>query len=579
MLRIQRLSRLGTWLTAIAATAAGLCSSISSAQPTTAAPHLAAATTDRATTSPTKTPPDPLLEQLNQAIEVTSKRYLKANEHSPWQIFHGILALKRDFQLKLGEEKVNAIDWIATSEPRFDNQPLLLKTKHGGKFHPFTRPWAFEGHPSQFLALMSQSDLPITFSFKVGSDQITVADLIQNTMKEVNSKEEVTWVLWALQHHLNPNAQWTNEFGEPWSIEKLVQIETAAPVVGAACGGNHRLFALTRTRDKHLKHGGKLNGVWAQADLKIRQHVELARQLQNSDGSFSSKFYQAPGFTNDLNERFNTTGHTMEFLSIGLPDNRLNEPWVRNAVSLLSRELVQYRQRQIDCGPLYHSLNSLMIYRERLQAQMPGGVAAKVAEPTKVTPTPKPESGTIPIITAPTATNLKNRPESVTPPVLTEVQKPTESTKPVAPLPGVSKPTATAKPGEPVPSTLAPTVVTESATAKIPNFNPLVTTLKTISPGRVVHMRPIRQPATVSRPGLLPEDVAKPMDIFGLPFLDPDSFDSTVGTLKPRFDNPPPASRVATSKVGLRTISTVTVAPLTIPIDDEPVSALAPINR
>ena len=579
MRRIQRLPRLGTWLTAIVATAMGLCSSDSFAQPATALPRLAVAPTNRTATPLTTPQLDPLLEQLNQAIEVTGNRYLKANEHSPWQIFHGILALKRDFQLKLGEEKVNAIDWIATSEPRFDNQPLLLKTAHGGKFHPFTRPWAFEGHPSQFLALMSQSDLPPDFSFKVGNERITVADMVQNTMKEVNSKEEVTWVLWALQHHLQPNAQWVNQFGEPWSIEKLVQIETAAPVNGAACGGNHRLFALTRTRDKHLKLGGKLDGIWAQADYKIRQHVELARQLQNSDGSFSSKFYESPGVTNDLNGRFNTTGHTMEFLSIGLPDHRLNEPWVRNAVSLLSRELVQYRQRLIDCGPLYHSLNSLMIYRERLRALTPASLAAKAAEPVKVAQTPMLQSTPIPLANVPSTIPIKNRLEAVSTPVLTEVRKPAEAVKLVEPSTGVPNPTATTKPEGPVPSAPAPSVGTESATAKLPTFVPLVTTLKTIDPGRVIQMRPFQLPGADGRPGLLPNVVAKPIDDFALPFRDPDSFDSTVGTLKPRFDSPPPASRVATSNGSTRTISTVTVAPPTTPIEDESVSALTPINR
>ncbi|MEK6262552.1 MAG: hypothetical protein AABP62_28485 [Planctomycetota bacterium] len=573
------------WLAAIAATATSLCSSNSFAEPSTAAPRVAATTANQAaTTAPTTPPADPLLEQIDQAIEVTSKRHLTANVHSPWQIFHGILAMKRDFQLKLGEEKVNALQWIATSEPRFDNQPLLLKTAHGGKFHPFTRPWAFEGHPSQFLALMSQSDLPVDYSFKVGDEKITVADMVQNTMKEVNSQEEVTWVLWALQHYLKPDTQWVNQHGEAWSIEKLVQIETAAPVVGAACGGNHRLFALTRTRDKHLQLGGKLNGIWAQADLKIRQHVELARQLQNSDGSFSAKFYQAPGVTNDLNERFNTTGHTMEFLSIGLPNNRLNEPWVRNAVSVLARELVQFRARPIDCGPLYHSLNSLMIYRERLRAPMPAAVAAKAAEPAKVTPAPKPESGSTPLVTTPTPTTLKDRLESISSPALTVVRKPTEIPNPVGPSDNISKPAAKGTPGESAPNALTPSVgtgsaATNSAATKPPTLVPYVTILKTIDPGRVVEIRPIEHPIQVAQPGLLPNVAATPIKAFELPFNDPDSFDTTFGTLKPRFDNPPAASRVIPTKPGARTISIDTPAPLTSPVGNEPASAIAPANR
>jgi hypothetical protein len=336
---------------------------------------------------------DPLLEKLDTAIGVSSRRFLAANVHSPWQIFHGLLALKQSFQLNLGGQKVNAIEWIATAEPQFDNQPLLMKTPHGGKFHAFTRPYAFEGHPAQFLALLSQSDLPTNYQFKVGTGSITIGDIINNTMKEVNTREECTWVLWALQHYLPPTAQWVNQFNEPWSIERLVQIETAAPVVHAPCGGNHRLFALTRTRDKHLKSGGKLVGLWAQADYKIRQHIEIARSLQNSDGTFSSKFYETAQLTNDLNERFNTTGHTMEFLSIALPDNRLNEPWVRNAITILCNDLVANRHREITCGPLYHTLNSLIIYRERYRALLPSKPLDPVTAPAlapAIAPVPAP---------------------------------------------------------------------------------------------------------------------------------------------------------------------------------------------
>ena len=388
--------------------------------------------------------------QLDLAIDVSSRRFLTANVHSPWQIFHGLLALKQGFHLTLGEGKVNAIQWIATSEPRFDNQPLLLKTPHGGKFHPFTRPYAFEGHPAQFLALLSQSDLPVGYAFKVGPDQITIGDIINNTKKEVNSREEVTWVLWALQHYLKPDAQWLNQFNEPWSIERLVQIETSLPVVRAPCGGNHRLFALTRTRDKHLKHGGQLTGIWAQADHKIRQHIEIARSLQNSDGSFAAKFYEAPGFSTDLNTRFNTTGHTMEFLSIALPNERLHEPWVRSAVFVLCNDLVENRQRNIDCGPLYHTLNALIIYRERIRSTTPVEVVTSVPQTVPpVVPGAKPEAtpslipNTVPVVVS----KPSNSKPVAAKPVSTEKTVPAEDSKPPMPAAtGTPTPPATPKP-------------------------------------------------------------------------------------------------------------------------------------
>lgn len=311
---------------------------------------------------------DAYLDLIDRAITVTSKRTLTANSHSPWQIFHYVLAMRTEGVLRLGNEKVNAIDWISTAEPKFDKEPWLLLTHHGAKFHPYTKKYYFEGHPAQFLALLSHSNLPMDHKFRVQGKDVTLQDLVNNTMKEVNSKEEVTWVLWALQHFLPPDATWVNQHNEAWSIERLVQIESDAPVVKTPCGGNHRLFALTKTRDKYLQQGGKLRGVWLQADQKIRQHIELARSLQNPDGSFSSAFYGGPGHSTDVNTRFNTSGHTMEFLSISLPKERLNEPWVRSAVWTLSRELVINQNTEIDCGPLFHSLDALILYRERLRA-------------------------------------------------------------------------------------------------------------------------------------------------------------------------------------------------------------------
>lgn len=460
---------------------------------------------------------DDLRLQLDLAIEVSSRRFLRANEHSPWQIFHGLLALKQNFLLNLGPDKVNAIEWIATSEPRFDNQPLLQKTPHGGKFHAFTRPYAFEGHPAQFLALLSQSDLPVGYSFKVGSERITMGDIINNTMKEVNTREEVTWVLWGLQHYLKPDAQWVNQHNEPWSIERLVQIETNAPVVGAPCGGNHRLFALTRTRDKHLKHGGQLVGIWAQTDHKIRQHIEVARSLQNYDGTFSSKFYETSGHTNDLNQRFNTTGHTMEFLSIGLPDERLNEPWVRNAVAALCNDLIVNRQRQIDCGPLYHTLNSLIIYRDRIRSVLPD---------TQITPgtapAPRPEVAQ----SATPGSKLDSKPALATNPMPVEGKK-SDGQKAAEPV--VTSTTATpGAPRIPVPSTTQTQTVPSEQTPSADALNELK--LEGESRDRLNALTSVR-----TLPSIVPPDVAaRPLESTGQPILQ-DS-DDPVSALLPEND-------------------------------------------
>ena len=414
---------------------------------------------------------DPFTEWLDRAIEITSKRTLTANAHSPWQIFHNILAMRQDTVLRLGDQKVNAIEWLSKTEPQFDKQPWLLLTKHGAKFHSYTRIYAFEGHPSQFLALLSHSNLPMDYPFHVQGKVVTLNDLVNNSMKEVNTAEEVTWVLWALQHFLKPDAVWVNQLNETWSIERLVQMETSAPVVGAPCGGNHRLYALTRARDKYLASGGQLRGVWYLADQKIKQHIEIARSLQNSDGSFSNEFYKGPGHTTDVNKRFNTSGHTMEFLSASLPKERLNETWVRNAVWMLSRELILNRDTKIDCGPLFHSLNALILYRERIRQNVSTPVDAEPQES------------------------------------LAE-QKPVENQNPLPMLDTTPKEIA-----KPLP-------VTKSIAQKPVDEKPGVAELRAV-PSPVLESKPIAVPNTAPVPQPIPEPIAIPESKPDQPVLEP----------------------------------------------------------
>ncbi len=376
---------------------------------------------------------DPLLKQIDLAIQANSQRYLVANSNSPWQIFHGLLAYRQDFKVRVGTEKMSAIEWVATMEPQFDRQPLLMKTQHGAKFHPFTRPYAFEGHPAQTLALMSESHLPLDYKFKIGNEQVTILDFINNTMMEVNPKEEITWVLWALINYVKVDAQWVNQWGQPWSIEQLVLHQTRAKVEGGPCGGNHGLFALVRARDKYLATGRPLRGAWLEADQKIQRYIQIARSLQNPDGSFSNEFYEGRGFSRDMNERFDTTGHTFEFLSIGLPDAQLNEPWVRNAATVLANELYQHRRAQPSCGPMYHSLNALMNYRNRLRP--PQTTVAAVTTPA---PNTTPVVAPLPTITVPA-----------------ETAPPADALRPV----NVPLPSATASPAPPAASIATPPTV------------------------------------------------------------------------------------------------------------------------
>jgi hypothetical protein len=317
--------------------------------------------------APATPPADPLGESIEKAIRTTSQRKLTAGVHTPWQVVHGILAQRWDLSLVKKDqpgEEVSAIEWI-TSGISFDGEPLWEATPYGGRGHPFTRPYAFEGHPTQFMGYMTMANIPLDYEVKTPTKIITIRDIIKDAKMQVHAGVEITWTLWALAHYEEPDAQWFNAAGEPWSIERLVKMQIDEPVTSGACGGCHGLFALAYARNMYISTGKPLRGVWFEADQKIKRYILEAQALQNADGSFSTNHFNGPGFSNDFATRIATSGHQLEWLMVALPQSKLKQEWVRRGIANVARDLVDNRHVASDCGPLFHGMHALVIYRQR----------------------------------------------------------------------------------------------------------------------------------------------------------------------------------------------------------------------
>lgn len=329
---------------------------------------------------------DPLLALAEQAIAKTSLRYLDADKHTPWQIIHGVLALRNEMELTRGDGRINCVQFISEA-PTFRGEHWWQVTEHGGRAHPFSVPYAFEGHVNQFLALLSMSNLPLTHEFNVdGQRTVTMADMVHHAKMTVSTREEITWTLWFLLNYLDIDDEWTNAAGESWSIEKLVRIQTQAQVTNAPCGGCHGLYAIAYARNAFLRKHGRLHGVYFQAEQKINQHIELARSMQNYDGSLSSEFFKGPGHSRDFNERIKASGHMLEWLMMAMPQERLKEAWIRKAVASVATDLIHNAAKPAECGPLYHALNSLMMYRDRVKpAETPSLQQPQLADASRNT--------------------------------------------------------------------------------------------------------------------------------------------------------------------------------------------------
>jgi len=338
---------------------------------------------------------DPLLQKVDEAIEVSTRRYLTAGVHTPWQIMHGLLALRGEFEVKdKSGNKLNAADWISQGV-YFNGEPWFQKTRYGARAHPYTSDYIFEGHANQFLAIMASAGFSLDHKLKAGKAAVTVRDLVNNSKKETNARDEITWTLWALAHYLEPDATWTNKYGQTWSIERLVAVQNQQQLSRSACGGTHGLFALAYARNQYLKTKRPLRGVWLQADQRIKRYIQEARAYQNSDGSFSSNYFQGYGHSRDFEERLSTSGHILEFLMMALPDKDLQKPWVRKAVNAVATDLIDNKHKPAEPGALYHALDGLILYRTRITAKAPRAASApktpapQTASPQTTTPTPK----------------------------------------------------------------------------------------------------------------------------------------------------------------------------------------------
>lgn len=330
--------------------------------------------------------PEELLQKVEQAIEVAQQRYLESEEHSPWEIYHGILAFRKDYQIKKDGKTVNALDWIS-SGIFYDKEPWFQKTEFGGRPHPYTKANAFEGHKNQSLAILAMADVPLDHQVQTPDGPITVADMVENAKKEMQENEEVTWSLWALVHYLGPDATWLDQKGEEWRIEDLVYMQNATITNESPCGGTHALFALAYARNTYRNAGHRLRSYWLEADQKLQRYIEEAKAMQNLDGSFSYDYFFQKSACENFQERLETTGHTLEFLMMALPDERMNEEWVRKAVSLLANDIIDNKGEKVDYSALYHAIDGLVIYRNRMSPERTAQLGSKSYPATDGSPT------------------------------------------------------------------------------------------------------------------------------------------------------------------------------------------------
>ena len=318
--------------------------------------------------------------QLEQRINTCLAYYYTHKEsltkRSPWAVMHTILPYGVETDIIAGNRNVNAIGWMCYNGV-CKTQRMFQTTNSG--FRTNVGP-GVQGHEGQFLAVLAQSSVPRSFPIVVGKNRYTVSDLIRYEMVTCREKSELTFKLIGLSHYLSPKQTWRDDHGHTWNLEKLVREELDQPVVGAACGGTHRLMGLSYALMMRRRYEQPITGHWARADVYINDFVQYAWSLQNPDGSFSTDWFEGRANEPNMERKVQTTGHILEWLIFTLPADDLQDPRVAKSVQFLLSQIYDHRDKDWPIGPRGHSLRAISLYNQRVFGAPTGQLRSHLAQ-------------------------------------------------------------------------------------------------------------------------------------------------------------------------------------------------------
>lgn len=307
-----------------------------------------------------------------------TRRQLSLQRHAAWQIMHGFLPYGEQLTVLNNGQPVNLLEHLLAGGVMLGWElypgDTIPTTKRKGIITRLSEADYYgQGHVDQWLAIMAQAGVPKEAEIKVGEATFTIEDWLRQSQYDVsrNVTAEYAWTLIALSHYFPTERKWVARDGNTWDWETMVEFELNEDLVTAACGGTHRLEALAMALDTHLANGGKLDGIWLATRQRLDAEIEKVRRWQNRDGSLSSHFFERPGATADLVQRLSSSGHLFEFVVIAAPDDMLRERWIQRAAQRICELLDLTTEQDLECGSLYHALNGLRVYRDRLAAQRP----------------------------------------------------------------------------------------------------------------------------------------------------------------------------------------------------------------
>ncbi len=278
-----------------------------------------------------------LRDELRRAVVGLARQTLNTRDNTPADIMEACRAFGSGTNVIHGApgKKVNGLGCLCWNYLCGGYQLLV----HDDDRFMARIGYGLQADAGQFLAVLAITGVPADYEIRAGDAQGTVADLVEFEKRACRSGSDRPFALIGLSYYLDDGATWQNEWGEDWSIERLVREELARSCSASTSAVTCRLMGLSYAVDRRRLRKLPIEGVYADVEAYLDKFHEHALSLQNADGSWHPTFFARQGTSNDTSGVLRSTGHILEWLVFSLPEDRLSDVRVVRSVGYLSKRL------------------------------------------------------------------------------------------------------------------------------------------------------------------------------------------------------------------------------------------------
>jgi len=366
------------------------------AKPDAAKPDVAEPTEPekKAAASPAKPKPElspemaALRDRVRRTLGLYYRQSFNTRDHTAGEMLLACLPFGCQTEVVHGGERINGITCLCWNYP-CAGYPLLSMS---GKRIAARVGYGFQTYPGQFLAMLALSRVPADYPIRVGEDVRTVADLVESEKLDCHTQADQSLRLLGLSYYVPGDQTWKDRLGETWSVDRLVDEELSQSLTDAPCGGTYRLLALSSAVARRAAKP-PLSPTLPRAQKFCREFQVYAFQNQNADGSWHPAFFAAVGTTNDSFGQLRSTGHILQWLAFSLPEERLEESGLVNAVQYVCTLLGYQQPRWSAPGMSVQGIDAVMcglyglaVYDERYFRPRDPEPAAEEEQPAQPHP-------------------------------------------------------------------------------------------------------------------------------------------------------------------------------------------------